>query len=172
MNNALQQKWVLTFQVKRWASAWLLVLFTVVLGGCATIPDGIEPVKKFDIDRYLATYTLNDDGSVKVLNRGYKLESKEWKSADLLAKLVDDSGTGHFKVAFIRPFYASYIVFELDEDYQYAFVTGNKRKYLWLLAREPFPPEEVLQRFKQSATELGFDLDKLKVDIQREDLPR
>lgn len=33
----------------------------------------------------------------------------------------------------IGPFYASYVIFDLDgKDYQYAFVCGPNRSYLWL----------------------------------------
>jgi apolipoprotein D and lipocalin family protein len=34
-----------------------------------------------------------------------------------------------------EPFYASYVIAELDEEYQYALVTGSDTDYLWLLER-------------------------------------
>jgi apolipoprotein D and lipocalin family protein len=63
-------------------------------------------------------------------------------------------------VSFFGPFYGSYIVFELDKDaYQYAFISGPDTSYLWLLARTPTVSDGVLERFRERATELGFDTD-------------
>jgi len=160
----------------------------VTLSGCVSIPDGIEPVTDFDADRYLgtwyevarlnhrferglynvtATYSKKDDGSVRVENRGYALDDEKWKSAVGKAKFVSDPGTAHLKVSFFGPIYGSYVVFELGEDYDYAFVTGNNRKSLWFLSREQVPPAELMERFKTSARAQGFDLSTLIDDVQR-----
>ncbi|WP_082888473.1 lipocalin family protein [Marinobacter sp. LQ44] len=119
----------------------LLTTLLLLLTGCTGLPKGIEPVTGFDQDRYLGTwyeiarldhsferslsqvtadYTLNDDGSIKVINRGYNAEKGEWKEAQGRAKFVGDSEVGHLKVSFFGPFYASYVVFELDDDYSTA----------------------------------------------------
>jgi len=160
----------------------------VTLSGCVSIPDGIEPVTDFDADRYLgtwyevarlnhrferglynvtATYSKKDDGSVRVENRGYALDDEKWKSAVGKAKFVSDPGTAHLKVSFFGPIYGSYVVFELGEDYDYAFVTGNNRKSLWFLSREQVPPAELMERFKTIARAQGFDLSTLIDDVQR-----
>ncbi|MCG9775707.1 lipocalin family protein, partial [Vibrio diabolicus] len=55
----------------------------------------------------------------------------------------------------------SYIVFELGENYDYAFVSGYNHDYLWLLSRAPNVDEKILERFKQVAKEKGFALDEL-----------
>ena len=66
------------------------------------------------------------------------------------------------KVSFFGPFYSSYVVFELDkDDYQYAFVSGYKTDFLWLLARTPALDEAVKEKFTARAEELGFAADKL-----------
>jgi apolipoprotein D and lipocalin family protein len=157
--------------------------FFLLLGGCLGTPPGVEPVSNFDAQRYLgtwyeiarldhvfergldgvtATYSLNDDGSVRVLNRGYRVKKSEWAQAEGVARFVDDDTTGHLKVSFFGPFHASYAVFELDhENYQYAFVSGHNHRYLWLLARTPEVSAELRERFVQRAGELGFAVDEL-----------
>jgi apolipoprotein D and lipocalin family protein len=60
-------------------------------------------------------------------------------------------------VSFFGPFYGSYIVFELGEDYDYAFVSGFNRDYLWLLARTPQISNTLREQFLATITELGFD---------------
>ena len=78
------------------------------------------------------------------------------------AYFVSDENTGHLKVSFFGPFYGSYVVFELDrQDYQYAFVAGYNKSYLWLLARSPQVSDELVARFVKKAGELGFDTDRL-----------
>ena len=67
------------------------------------------------------------------------------------------SDIAHLKVSFFGPFYGSYIVFELGEDYDYAFVSGFNRDYLWLLAREPHITSELRSHFIETMTALEFD---------------
>jgi apolipoprotein D and lipocalin family protein len=47
------------------------------------------------------------------------------------------------------------------ENYQYAFVTGPKKSYLWLLARTQKVDESVLDLFIETSRKLGYDIDKL-----------
>jgi apolipoprotein D and lipocalin family protein len=163
----------------RWIAAPLLVLLT----GCTGVPEGIRPVGGFELERYLgtwyeiarldhtfergleqvtATYTLRDDGGVRVINRGYFAADSQWEEAEGKAYFVDAPDVGHLKVSFFGPFYGSYVIFELDSnDYQYAFVAGPDRSYLWLLSRTPQVSESLRQRFVARATELGFATEEL-----------
>jgi apolipoprotein D and lipocalin family protein len=153
------------------------------LSNCTGIPEGVTPVKDFDLDRYLgkwyeiarldhsfergldsitAEYTLKDDGGVKVINRGYSAEDETWNEAEGKAYFVGSPDEAYLKVSFFGPFYGSYIVFELDkENYQYSFVSGPDKSYLWLLARTPEVDKALIERFKTRAKELGFATDKL-----------
>jgi apolipoprotein D and lipocalin family protein len=66
------------------------------------------------------------------------------------------------KVSFFGPFYSSYVVFELDKDnYQYAFVSGSNRSYLWFLSRTPTVDGALMSRFVETAQRFGFDTDNL-----------
>jgi apolipoprotein D and lipocalin family protein len=164
------------------------MLVVVTLTGCAgglqvKLPQGVAPVTNFDMQKYLgvwyeiarlehssekglsditATYSLRDDGGIKVVNRGYDAGKDEWRVAEGKAYPVESSGTGYLKVSFFGPFYGSYVVFDLDKiGYQYSFVTGPDKNYLWLLSRTPRASNEVLTRFISEAGELGYDIDKL-----------
>jgi apolipoprotein D and lipocalin family protein len=61
------------------------------------------------------------------------------------------------EVSFFGPFYGGYNVVDLDPDYQLSLVVGPSRDYLWVLARQPDPPREAVERVVQRAAELGFD---------------
>ena len=43
---------------------------------------------------------------------------------------------------------------------------------LWLLARQPEVSTELLTRFKDEATALGYDMNNMIFDVQRKELPR
>ncbi|MCP5143718.1 MAG: lipocalin family protein [Gammaproteobacteria bacterium] len=160
----------------------LLLPLLVVLTGCLGMPADVRPVTGFDLDRYLgtwyeiarldhsferglsrvtATYSRRDDGGVAVVNRGFDVDSGEFEQAQGRAYFVETPDTGYLKVSFFGPFYGSYVIFELDDDYQYAFIAGNNTSYLWLLSRTPEVPPALLQRFRERARALGFDTDAL-----------
>ncbi len=160
----------------------LIVSLPLLTMACTGVPDGIEPVTGLDTERYLgrwhevarldhsferglvdvtAEYSLLDDGDIRVLNSGTDSESGERESAEGRAKFVGDADVGHLKVSFFGPFYGSYVIFELDPAYQYAFVAGFNTDYLWLLSRTPSVSDEVRQRFVERAGAAGFDTEKL-----------
>jgi apolipoprotein D and lipocalin family protein len=171
-------------------SVALLLIFCLV--GCIGIPEGMVPVKGFDLPRYLGTwyeiarldhtferglinvtaqYSLNDDGSVRVVNRGYDPVGKRWKEAIGKARPAAAQDVGQLYVSFFGPFYASYNIIELDHaDYSYALVTGPNRSYLWLLSRKPRLETAVQDRLLKKAKELGFETDKL-IFVEQEALP-
>jgi len=161
---------------------YLMIGLVVLLAGCVSVPEGIEPVKDFQAERYLgkwyeiarldhsfergmqqvtAEYSLREDGGIKVLNRGFIESKQEWKEAQGKAYFVEDQQTGYLKVSFFGPFYGAYIVFDLGENYQYSLVSGPDKSYLWLLSRTPTLPAEQQSRLVAKMSELGFATDQL-----------
>lgn len=164
------------------AKTTLLILLVGALTACTGIPEGVEPVDDFALPRYLgkwyeiarldhsferglskvtAEYSLRDDGGVRVINRGYSSAKGEWEQAEGKAYFVGDPDLGHLKVSFFGPFYGSYVIFELDDDYRYSMISGPDRSYLWLLSRTPEVDDALKQRFVKKARALGFDADAL-----------
>jgi len=161
----------------------LSTVFLLLLLGCVGIPEDVEPVDNFNIEKYLgkwyeiarldhsfergltnvtAEYSLRDDGGVRVLNRGFSAEEDLWKEAEGKAYFVKRSDQGYLKVSFFGPFYGSYIVFALDhENYQFALVCGPNKSYLWILARSPMMKEDVKHRLIEKAAAVGFNTSKL-----------
>lgn len=145
------------------------------------MPEKAQPVKQFDVNRYLGTwyeiarfdyrfekdldnaiaqYSLNEDGSVKVVNSGYHFKKEKWVSVNGKAKFRGDKNTAALKVSFFGPFYAGYNVVAL-EDYKYALVAGKNLDYLWILSREKTIPENIKQNFITKAQEIGYDTSRL-----------
>lgn len=156
----------------------VIISMLLLCMGCTQLPDKVKPVENFNLNRYLgrwyeiarldhsferglskvtAEYSLNDNGSVKVINRGYSEQDKKWQEATGIAYFIDSPNNGLLKVSFFRPFYGTYAIFELDEDnYQYAVVSGPNHSYLWILARSPSISETVKKQLIQKATDAGF----------------
>jgi lipocalin len=142
------------------------------------------PVRNFNVNRYLgtwyeiarfphsfekgltgvtATYSLRDDGKIRVVNAGYKdsLQGK-FRSIEGKAKLAESENTGHLKVSFFLFFYANYYVLELDTvNYEYALVGSSSPDYLWILCRRPYMPEETYNMLVEKAKEKGYAVHKL-----------
>lgn len=160
----------------------LVLLLGVTLSACTSKPENVEPVSDFDAQQYLgkwyeiarldhsfeeglsnvtATYSQREDGGIKVLNRGFNDEEGQWDEAEGKAYFVDDESTGWLKVSFFGPFYASYVVADLDENYQWSLVTGPDKDYLWILARQPTMDKSRLKALIQQAAAMGYDTDAL-----------
>ena len=170
--------------MKRTNSLYLSIILIMILGffSCRTIPENAVPIKQFDKAKYLgkwyeiarfdfkfernlnntsAEYSLNDNGTIKVDNKGYNTLKKEWDQAIGKAKFVKDDSTAMLKVSFFGPFYGGYNVIAIDENYQYALVAGGSLDYLWILAREKEIPEEIKTKYLDIAEKIGYDTSKL-----------
>ncbi len=166
--------------------AWLALGLALLMGltGCSTAPpDGITVVSPFDVNRYAgkwyeiarmdhsferglsevsATYRLQPDGSVQVINRGFDTARQDWKEAVGKAVFTGDTHRGALKVSFFGPFYGGYHIVALDrENYSYAMISGPSRDYLWILARERQLPPTVRAALLQQAQALGFATEAL-----------
>ena len=161
----------------------LQILCAMLLASCAGKPDNITPVQDFASARYLgkwyeiarmdhsfergltnvtAEYSMNADGTIKVQNRGYNPEKKEWKDAEGKAKFVESPNVGYLKVSFFGPFYGSYVIYDLDrENYSYSLISGPDKDYMWLLSRTPTMDAATKKRLLDKAQALGFDTSKL-----------
>lgn len=163
----------------------LLIIFAVLVSvsSCTSLPEGVKPVKGFEADRYLGTwyeiarfdhsfesglsqvtanYSMREDGGIRVVNRGFDAAEGQWDEATGKAYFVKDEHSGYLKVSFFGPFYASYVVAELDkENYSYSLVTGPDKTYLWILSRTPALPKSTLDKLLKKAESMGFDTSKL-----------
>jgi apolipoprotein D and lipocalin family protein len=166
----------------------LLLSLFLLLTACMGVPDNVKVVESVDANQYLGTwyeiarldqsferglekitanYSLQADGSIKVINRGYNVADKKWQEAVGKAKFVDPpnadkTNTGRLKVSFFGPFYGAYNIIELDKPYyNYVMVCGPDKSYFWILSRTPQLAYPIKQHLIAQAKELGFATDKL-----------
>jgi apolipoprotein D and lipocalin family protein len=161
-----------------------LIILSLMFGlfSCATIPKGAEAVKNFEQEKYLgkwyeiarmdfkfernlnnttAEYSLNENGTIRVDNKGFNTVKKEWSQALGKAKFVGSNDVAMLKVSFFGPFYAGYNVIAIDPEYQYALVAGKDLSYLWILSRETSIPDEIKSNYLTIAKELGYNTSEL-----------
>ncbi len=104
-----------------------------------------------------AEYTLNENGTVKVVNSGIKNgKPKESKGK---AKLTDDPRI--LRVSFFGPFYGDYRILWIDIFYNTAIVGGGSDDFLWILSRHPQIDPITRGLILDEATKRGYDIDKL-----------
>ncbi len=162
----------------------LLVVVTFLLLSCKSVTTELPVVQNVDLERYsgkwyeiarlpnsfekgliccTAEYSINADGTIKVINRGRKeTDLSIEKKATGKAWLPNKNETGKLKVSFFWPFSGDYYIIDLDKDnYEWAVVGHPNRKYFWVLARNKFLPESILNRVFQKSESLGFDMSKV-----------
>ena len=157
-----------------------LVAAVIPLTACSKDFDN-STVKEFDLSRYLgvwyeiarydhsfergmdntmAQYILQDDGTVVVLNTGWK--NGKFKLAEGKAKYKDPEGDpGHLRVSFFLFFYSDYNVMMVDDNYQISLVGSKAEKYLWILSRTPVPDPDLLRMVLDEAEQRGYDTSQL-----------
>ena len=161
----------------------ILLLMMALVSSCTGTPQGVAPVRPFDVQRYkgewfeimrldhsfergltnvTATYTLRDDGSVGVLNKGFDRKNCRWKEADGRAVFQGDRDTASLSVTFFWPFAGGYHVIALDpQEYGWALISGPSRDYLWILARRPDLSPDIRNRLVDQARRAGFPVQNL-----------
>ena len=160
---------------------------SVLLGACAAIPKPgpvgnravPQPAKPLDIQRYMglwyeqfryeasfekdmeevtARYSVNPDGTVKVVNRGRtKGGSGKWKQSIGKAKVVDVETSAKLKVSFFGPFYGNYWVLDHEDHYEWSIVGEPSGRYLWVLTRAKHPGVELLGTLQARVKAMGYD---------------
>lgn len=167
----------------------LLWILTLSLSAFATEKLPLDTVDYVDLNRYLgrwyeiarfdfffekgctateANYSLRKDGEVKVVNKcRIGSPNGELRQAEGRAWVVDNETNAKLKVQFFLtstkiPFIAgNYWVLDIDEDYQYALVGDQSRRYLWILSRTKTLDERIYEELVAKAKDMHFDTSKL-----------
>lgn len=124
-----------------------------------------------------ATYTLNPDGTVHVLNETWSSGKRDHIEGTAY-KADPASDEAKLKVKFyvppflpVIPVVGDYWVLYIDDDYQYALIGQPSRKYLWVLCRQTHLDEEVYNQLVEKAKEEGYDVTKLHKTPQADPPP-
>lgn len=174
-------------KLKKMLAVTALMLTTIVVSNSlisckpVKVPDGVTVVEPFEVKKYAgqwyeiarfdfkhekdlnnvtANYSLNEDGSIKVVNRGYNFVKEKWEESVGKAKFLDRANKGALKVSFFGPFYSGYNVVSITPDYQYALIYGENKDYIWILSRTKSIPSNIKEEFLKKAEAYGYDLSR------------
>ena len=161
----------------------ITLIFTAMLSilSCSKAP--LETVGQVDIQEYsgtwyeitrlpnsfekglkcvTATYTLKDNGKIKVENKGVRSDGKV-SDIEGTAWQPSSDHPGRLKVRFFWPFSGDYYIMKLADDYSYALVGSPSRKFLWVLSRTVNMEDETISSLLGYAKENGFATDKMEM---------
>lgn len=164
-----------------------ILIITALLSSCMGVPANVKVVDHIDANQYLgtwyeiarldhsferglenvtATYSMRDDGGIKVINRGYDPKKQKWSEAEgkayfIADKNADNTYLGKLKVSFFGPFYGAYNIIALDKPYyNYVMICGPDKSYFWILSRTPQLAYPIKQELISEAQKLGFETEK------------
>jgi apolipoprotein D and lipocalin family protein len=174
-----------------------LLLAAAFTTACAEPPGGTTPLPTLDIPAYMglwhqvalypnrfqahcldstsATYTLQADGSVRVLNRCRTQHG--WDDADGIARPrqgVERRAEGvvapaSLEVSFLPKYlrwlgvgWGKYDVLQLGPSQEWAVVSEPTQEYLWVLARAPQLDTVQWAAVENLLRQRGFDLTRIK----------
>lgn len=118
----------------------------------------------------MATYSRNADGTIRVVNTCEDLNRKKDRTAAGVARVAREGAETNavLEVRFAPGFtsflpfvWGDYRIIALGQEYEYAMVGTNDRKYLWILARRPSISPELYQSLVKEAEAQGFDVSRL-----------
>jgi len=111
-----------------------------------------------------ARYTVNEYGNIAVDNRCIDVDGNELRSLGE-GFISNEPFNSKLKVSFLPEAIrwmpigrGDYWILKIDPSYQMALVGEPKRKYLWLLSRNPHPDEAKVTEFLRYAQIVGFSL--------------
>jgi apolipoprotein D and lipocalin family protein len=174
-------------------TTWLaaLCLGLCALTASAQAPAPLGTVASVDVPRYMgtwyeiakypnwfqkkcassisATYSLQTDGQVQVLNR-CKTASGEWSEALGMARQIGRANSARLQVrfapawlSFIPMVWGNYWIIDLDPQYQWVVVSEPSREYLWILSRTPELPAATYQGLLDKLAANGFDPQRIQL---------
>lgn len=165
-------------------AAWALIRRRSPVGNASVS----APAKLVDVHRYLgrwyeqfryeawfqkgleavtADYSLNRDGTLRVVNHGRKggLNGPPRRSVGT-ARIVDSATNAKLKVSFFGPFYGDYWVLNHGDDYDWAIVGEPAGRYMWALTRNAKPGLDMIAMLEARVARMGYNRDLIRFTQQ------
>jgi lipocalin len=175
------------FMLNRRSVSMIFLIVGIMLGGSvqARSSKAADVVKDIDLDKFsgtwyeiarlpnkhenelvevTSTFKRTDDGNYVVENSGYK-GSRGGKRTRVKGEIsIPDpkvAGAMKVKIWFLN---IDYRVIDVDkENYQYALISSNSKKYLWIMSKQPVMDQRQFETLVDSARDKGFEVDQLEM---------
>lgn len=117
------------------------------------------------MDEVTAQYSLNANGTVRVINRGRNRHGK-WTKRTATAHVADHTTNAKLTVRFFGLLRGKYWVMDHAADYSWAIVGEPSGRFLWALTRDPQPTADLTNHLTTRIQALGYDRSRLRVTRQ------
>lgn len=174
--------------LNRFSVSMVFLIVGIMFGGSVQARSSeakVDVVKDIDLDKFsgtwyeiarlpnkhekelvevTSTFTRTDDGNYAVENSGYK-GSRGGKKTSVKGEISipdpDVAGAMKVKIWFLN---IDYRVIDVDkENYQYALISSDSKKYLWIMSKEPVMNRVQFDNLVDSARDKGFEVDRLEM---------
>ena len=164
--------------------------------GAASAAEALATIPALDVQRYMgtwyeiakfpndfqkkcvgdttATYSLREDGRVRVVNR-CRTKDGGAEVAEGLARQIGSATSPRLEVrfapailSFLPMVWGDYWVIDLDQDYQLSAVSEPRREYLWILSRRPQVDAAAYEALLARLRAQGLDTSRLVRTSQRQ----
>ena len=123
----------------------------------ATIPTSFDGKWRYVTE----TYSLNKKGNIDIFTTYKKNDLTKEKSVGSKGFPVRGKANVAWKVQFVWPFKADYLIEELADDYTYVVVGHPKKKFLYIMNRSGKMSETQFQEIRERFGAKGYDLSEL-----------
>jgi apolipoprotein D and lipocalin family protein len=181
--------------LSRWWKLFAAVLFLALLDACVTndVPPLEAMDRKVDLELFMGdwyvigfipitlpffseegahngveSYHLADGGLIETTYtfRDGAFEGPE-KRMTPKGWVYNEETNAEWRMQFLWPFKAAYLILYLDQDYQRTIIGVPDRSHVWIMSRDPQLTETAYQRMLDHAGGLGFEIDRVKRVPQR-----
>jgi apolipoprotein D and lipocalin family protein len=157
----------------------ILVVALFLFSGCASISKPLPTPASVDLDRFMGTwyvlgYTplLVDEGAHNGIEHYHRAENGaiettyqfrkesfdgELKTLRPIGRVYNKASNAEWRMQFIWPFQAEYIIMDVSDDYSRTIVAHPNRKYAWIMARTPEISPQAYRKMLDQLENEGFD---------------
>ena len=179
----------------RWANRIAAFLCLAVVFGCAStsVPPLEAMDRKVDLERFMGdwyvigfipvtlpffsekgahngveSYRLTEGGVIETtytFRKGAfdgpekRMTPKGW--------VYDGETNAEWRMQFLWPFEAAYLIVFLDEDYRRTIIGVPNRKHVWIMSRDPYVSDADYEELLEQVLRLGYDREKVERVPQR-----
>lgn len=119
----------------------------------ARIKNNFQP----DMKQVTAQYNLIRDNYIEIINSGL-IGNKPFQ---IIGRAVPTDKDKTLKIHFEPDVYSYYNILFVDDNYQYALVSGNSKDYLWILSRTPELDKNITDKLIDIAKENDFNVNDI-----------
>ncbi len=138
-----------TIDLNKYSGKWFVV---------SVIPTRFDK----DWNNVTETYTLNDNGKIDIYTTYIKNGKTEADHVTSKGFPNKKSNNVKWKVQFVWPFRADYLIEEVADDYSYTVVGHPKKKFLYIMNRTGKMNDELYHAIVKRFADKGYNMAELK----------